>query len=219
MISLHKCTMQLARPYPVAVYDDIMSEADFEALVSTFPQALSGERRRAAGEGRYNKDFLADRHHSSKFLEVIDALPLWRKFYDEVKETFPEQCQKALGPVGFDRSKYSKVSVAIEFSSLPGEGGGLQPHPDSAKKVATAVYYMEPDWQDEWGGHFEVLRDLQEREEESLIPWNEVATVETAHMRPRRVVFMQRTPISYHGVRPLKAPRPRRSITVNLIAR
>lgn len=205
-------------PFPVAVFDGCIPEPQFATLVDSFPQALSGERREAKeGAGKYNKDCLADRHHPDLFQSTMAKIPAWRALYDEIKAGFPEMCNRALGPLGFD-VEGRKKSVVFEFSSLPGEGGGLLPHPDNAKKVATAVFYMEKEWDDEWGGAFEVCRHRR-GEAVDRAAWDEVDTVFTVPVKPRRVVFMQRTPYSLHGVRPLTSPRPRRSITVNLIAR
>lgn len=219
MISLEHCTKQMAHPFPVAVFDNVLTIKDFDMLVDTFPDDLSGARRHGEGRGRYNKDCLSNRHHSDEFVAALATRPLWARLYNEIMFMFPGYCDKALSFSGFNLKHFSKVSTTMEFSSLPGDGGGLQPHPDSAKKVATAVFYMEKEWNDDWGGAFEVLRHQVEGTETDLAPWTDVDTVETVHVRPARAVFMRRTPISYHGVRPLKAPRPRRSITVNLIAR
>ncbi len=151
---------------------------------------------------------------SDEFHTYIADKPEWKNLYDWIRAEFPRLCEEAIGV------KSRKESVRFEFSSLPPDDGGLWPHPDTAKKVATAVMYMEPDWTPEWGGGFEALRHLAEPDADFTNrrpSWDEVETVLNVPVAPRRILFMQRTNNSLHGVRPLTSQRPRRSITVNLI--
>ena len=207
-------------PFPVAVYDDVIPRDKFDELVATFPthQGLADDR---VGAARYNKFYLSDRHQTEGFRDFMAAHPVWNELYEEIRADFKQICFDVLGPLGFpDPGRaYARTWSNMEFSSLPENGGGLLPHPDALKKIATAVLFMEPDWDASWGGAFEVLKRPDGQEEVDLATWDEVETVKVVEVKPARIVFMQRTPISYHGVRPIHAPRPRRSLTLNLTAR
>jgi hypothetical protein len=207
-------------PFPVAVFDNIMPQDKYDELLATFPtnQNLSDDR---VGASRYNKFYMSDRHQKDDFHNFMSENELWKELYDEIRSDFAQMCYNALGSGGFPNPhvSYARTWSNMEFSALPADGGGLLPHPDNHKKVATAVLFMENDWKPEWGGAFEVLRRPDGAEEVDLAPWDEVETVKAVEVRPRRIVFMHRTPISYHGVRPIHAPRPRRSLTINLTAR
>jgi hypothetical protein len=147
------------------------------------------------------------------FPGFLEGHPDWKTFHREIKSRFSAMCSEAVGVKGGKR-------VRFEFSWLPGVDGGLWPHPDTQKKIATAVIYMEPDWDPDWGGGFEALKHLTTPDADftDIRPsWDEVETVLTVPLKPRRMLFMQRTKNSLHGVRPTKAPRPRRSLTINLI--
>lgn len=215
MISL-KNGVRHDRPYPYAIFDDVIPFDKYDQLVEQFPVTLAGDR---LGGHRYHKGYLSDRHQGDQFRAELDNRPAWADICAELRGNFASMAEVAFGPFGFSLKDYTKPSLAIEFSSLPAEGGGLKPHPDNAKKIVTAVLFIEPDWNREWGGGFEVLQRPDRKQEVDLAPWSEVETVEVVHVRPRRMVFMQRTPISYHGVRPLHSPRNRRSMTINLIAK
>lgn len=214
MITLTK-GYRRSEPYPYAVYDDVISQEFYNELLNSWPEKLSGDR---LSNSRYNKSYLSDRHQRDWFGEVLAARPMWKSLYDELHNEFPRMCKDVFGPLGYT-GEYAKTWANVEFSALPAEGGGLLPHPDNKKKVVTAVFFMEPDWNPDWGGAFEVLRRPDGKQEVDLAPWDEVETVEAVEVKPRRMVFMQRTPISYHGVRPIHAPRVRRSLTINLTAR
>lgn len=219
MITLSNADL-ISTPFPVAVYDNVIPQDIYEELVATFPgnPDLSDDR---VGVTRYNKFYMSDRHQKRKFHEFMLGHPLWNELYEEIRLNFKQMCYDALSPAGFPNPDYAYARTwsNMEFSALPAEGGGLLPHPDAKKKVATAVLFMEPDWKPEWGGAFEVLRRPDGAEEVDLAPWDEVETVKVVEVKPCRIVFMQRTPISYHGVRPVNAPRSRRSLTLNLTAR
>lgn len=196
----------IEKPFRVKFYDDVINPAVYARLLETFPSEglvpIGAAGRKFCFNSR-NEDFPA----------FLDAHLEWRDFHAEIKARFSKMCDEVLGV------RHGK-RVRFEFSSLPADDGGLHPHPDTAKKIATAVLYMEPDWNPEWGGGFEALRHKTTPDADftDLRPdWDEVETILEVPVAPRRIVFMQRTNNSLHGVRPLHSKRPRRSITVNLI--
>ncbi len=200
-------SLSLDGAFKVRAYDDIIDPATYRALLDSFPDLDVMRPIGAAG----HKDSFNDR--SADFPAWLETRPEWIVLYHEIRQRFSQLCGDTVGV------KHGR-RVRFEFSSLPADHGGLWPHPDTAKKIATAVIYMEPDWNEAWGGGFEALRHLTTPDADftDLRPgWDEVETILSVPVKPRRICFMQRTNNSLHGVRPLHSARPRRSLTVNLI--
>lgn len=197
------------KPFRVKFFDAVVDQAIYERLLATFPTEESMQPLDAVGR----KYSLNDRNDS--FAGFIAHRPEWQNLHRWFRAEFARLCNEVLGVTTEGRAR-----VRFEFSSLPGDDGGLYPHPDTEKKVATAVLYCEPDWQAEWGGGFEALRHLTDPDADFTNrrpSWEEVETILTVPVTPRRILFMQRTNNSLHGVRPLHAGRARHSVTVNLI--
>lgn len=194
------------QPFRVKVFDDIVAPDVYWNLLATFPTQGMVPIGAAGHKVSFNS-------RNEDFPSFLAANLLWNTFYGEIQQRFADLCNDVLGV------KHGK-RVRFEFSSLPADDGGLYPHPDTAKKIATAVVYMEPDWNPAWGGGFEALRHIERPDDDftDLRPdWSEVETILNVPVAPRRIVFMQRTNNSLHGVRPLTSERPRRSLTINLI--
>lgn len=194
------------QPFRVKFFDNVVDSAFYQRLVDTFPNEGLVPIGAAGHKFCFN-----DRNDD--FPVWLEGRPEWKQFYAEIKTTFSALCAEVVGV------KHGK-RVRFEFSSLPADDGGLHPHPDTKKKIATAVMYFEPDWNPAWGGGFEALRHKTDPDADftDLRPaWDEVETILEVPVASRRILFMQRTNNSLHGVRPLHSERPRRSITVNLI--
>lgn len=198
-------------PFRVRYFDDAMEEGLWRRLAATFPSEADMHSLNAVGY----KNSLCDR--DDEFGPYVDRYPEWKAFHVWLREKFAHICMDVLL---FKAS--SKRTVRFEFSSLPGDGGEVTPHPDTSKKLATAVMYFEPEWDQSWGGAFEALRHKTEPDADYTDrrpPWDEVETVLSVPIAPRRIGFMLRSRNSLHGVRAIHAPHPRRTITVNLIGR
>lgn len=198
-------------PFRVRYFDDAMDDALWQKLADTFPTEAEMHSLNAVG----SKNSLCDRDDG--FAGFVDQRPEWKKFHGWLKESFAAVCINAL-----TFAMGSKRSVRFEFSSLPGGGGEVKPHPDTSKKLATAVMYFDRDWDPAWGGAFEALRHKTNPDGDFTdvrCPWEDVETVLSVPVAPRRIGFMLRQNNSLHGVRVVNAPRPRRTITVNLIGR
>lgn len=194
------------KPFRVKFFDEVFEPDVYAALLETFPTDGMVPIGAAGHKVCFNS-------RNDDFPAFMAANPLWSDLYGEIQARFSMLCDQVLG-VGHGKR------VRFEFSSLPADDGGLYPHPDTKKKIATAVVYMEPDWNPDWGGGFEALRHRTTPDADftDIRPdWDEVETILTVPLVPRRMLFMQRTNNSLHGVRPLTAERPRRSLTINLI--
>lgn len=198
-------------PFRVRYFDDAMDADQWDILADSFPFENDMHALNAVG----SKNSLCDR--DDEFRGYVDQHPEWKAFHGWLGVNFPRVCSEV-----FNLPQGGKRSVRFEFSSLPGDGGEVKPHPDTAKKLATAVMYFDRNWDPAWGGAFEALRHKTEPDADwtdRRPPWEEVETVLSVPVAPRRIGFMLRAGNSLHGVRPVSAPRARRTITVNLIGR
>jgi hypothetical protein len=199
-------------PYRVRYYDDVMDLALWNKLVDQFPpdELLTPV---AAG---YKNSMGTGKKSNAGFQQYITDHPLWGQFYSWVHDHFPKIARDVMDLP----NTTGKNKVRFEFSGLPGEGGDIDPHPDTAKKVATAVMFFTRDWKPQYGGAFEVLRHRTDPERDWTnwrCPWEEVDTILEVAPKPARILFMRRTHNSLHGVRPCKAPFTRRTVTINFI--
>ncbi len=200
-------TGSINEPYRVRWFDDVIDTSPYWHLCEGFPSDTMLGTHSIGLKNRLCS-------HDSEFMPFVEAHRDWSLLCAELRDRFGDLCTHVLGiPLSGDR-------VQIEFSSLPAAGGEVAPHPDTPKKIATAVLFLEPCWQPAWGGAFEVLRHKTAPDADfshKVIPWDEVETVTEVYVKPARMLFMQRTNNSLHGVRPLNSPYPRRSLTINLI--
>lgn len=197
------------KPFKVKYWDDVIDPDIYARMLATFPGEEWFSSKNAVG---YKNSF---NDRDPQFPKFVALHPHWQPLHRFFAAEMAHMADEVLGV------KTRKDSVRFEFSSLPGNSGEVTPHPDTQKKVATAVFYLaEDDWDPAWGGGFEALRHLTDPDgdfTDKRPDWSEVETILSVPFAPRRIVFMQRTNNSLHGVRPLNAPRARRSITVNLI--
>ncbi len=202
-----RLSIKVENPYKARVFDEFLLPEIYNVLASTFP--IHGFR--ALGKIG-NKIHLNESH--DEFEPFMEANSIWCDFYRWCKDGSLEAVVADTLPIG------EIVSTRFEFSILPTNGGGLNPHPDTNKKKATVIFYFPPEgWNLDWGGNFEVLR-LKEHLEHSQNPTiSDVHTVVSVDYVPNRVIMLRRTASSWHQVRPIGGPpgRQRRSVTFNLL--
>lgn len=204
--------LDINRPFPVRVLDNVFPTDTYAAMQASFPEHLRQRFSYEVGE-KFN---LNETHpHLRQFLAL--SLP-WAEFYRWVKT--PEFVDTVRSVLPFDEQV---IDTKFEFSMLPANGGHLLPHPDTYKKTVTLVYYfVPPEWNSSWGGNFDVYHHLYTPSADftSKRPeWNEVETLVSVPYRPNRCVIMKRTNNSLHGVRPLLGPEGcfRWTVTINLL--
>lgn len=207
-----KPTESIDDPYRVRYYDNVMPIELWRKLSETFPPDELMLPLQAVG----NKYNLCDRD-IEPFRAALATRPEWADLFKYIRKNFAQLSRDVVG-----LNMHAK-QVRIEWSSMPGNGGSILPHPDTAKKLATAVmYFCGEDWQDEWGGGFEALRHKTEPNAnwtDKRCGFDDCDTALCVKVRPNRMLWMHRTNNSLHAVRPCKAPRSRKTVTINLIGR
>ena len=201
-------------PYPFRVFDNIIDPELWSELANRFPPDDVLVPMESVG----HKAHLAADVEPKEFQAFLAKEPLWAKFVADVYDGFDVAC----GLV-FPELVLRKKAIRFEFSGLYPDGGGIYPHPDTPKKLVTLVLYFNEDWDNEWGGQFEVLRHKERPNDDfsnKRTSWDEVETVFAVPVVPNRGVFMYRTNNSLHGVRPIQSAEfTRRTITVNLVGK
>lgn len=204
--------LELNRPFPVRVLDNVFPADTYVAMWASFPEHLRQRFSYDVGE-KFN---LNESH--PLFRQFLALSPPWAEFYRWVKTA--DFVETVRGVLPFDDLV---TGTKFEFSMLPANGGHLLPHPDSHVKTVTLVYYfVPPDWDSSWGGNFDIYHHLYTPSADFTAKrpnWDEVETLASIPYRPNRCAIMKRTNNSLHGVRPLVGPegRFRWTITINLL--
>lgn len=186
----------------------------YTALANSFPDRSLFEAMKFVG------DKLSFNESSRDFMPWIASSQPWSSFYEFIKgEGFVEWCNEILRSLDLDGAKPAR----FEFSILKAETGFMRPHPDTAKKRMTCVFYFPASptyWPAQYGGDLEMLRHkaapLDDYTGEHP-EWDELETLLRAPYRPNAAVLFSRCGYSLHGVRGVAGPRDRRSVTINLI--
>jgi hypothetical protein len=128
-----------------------------DELVATFPStgftftARSGDDKTYAMSAR---PAVTD----GRVLDGRDLSPQWRTFLEEV--TGPGYRSAVQELTGVD---LSAAALDVTFWRYD-PGCWLSPHPDKDDKLVSQVFYMNEQWQEDWGGWLGILRDDSARD-------------------------------------------------------
>lgn len=185
------------KPYPWLQINNILTADGYELLRRTLPPIELFERQ--VGVPRPHGLAPHDRYLLHFRTDTRLEQP-WREFIDELK-----------GPVykTFLRQMLGVHTFIPTFEwYYTWEGCGIPPQCDAPRRLATQLFYFntEEDWQPAWGGQILIL-DSKERFSPDTEPgfeqFNVSASVEALG---NGSLLLQRTPHSWHGVRPLACP-------------
>jgi hypothetical protein len=205
-------------PYPIGVARNVFAQAHYDKLVRAYPP----ENRFKHLGGAYNKWSLSERNNPADYLACINASPLWLEFYRYVKG--PQLVQDLFACLAQAEIEPPKgtFSTRFEFSSLPGEGGGIEAHTDIPSKVLTLIIPLvrAGEWDAAWGGGTDVLRPLDphRRYHDYKEPRKAFETVASYPYAPNQCCIFIKTFNSWHAVGPIQAPAKemRRTLTLNV---
>lgn len=211
-------TWSMEDPFSVKVFSPILEPKFFLELLKQFPPIQELLPYCRVG---YKYSVSDGKRGKNAFQGLIAGRPAWRQFY---KSFVLEQDLLQLARRYFHILNGRRIKQRTEFSILPGDGGHITPHPDTEKKLVTAVvYFPDPDWQEEWGGEFAMVcpTGIVDLVGYPRVEFNDVVVVHKVPYRPNTVVFMERSEKSFHAVFPIKAPagHDRKSITINFMGR
>jgi hypothetical protein len=179
-----------AKPYPHVVLDDFLPEEVAELVLANFPApgedlwtrmpTADQERKLASGpESRLPESarWLIHELNSGTFLDVLEAVTGVGHLVADTKLV-------AGGLHQIERG--GKLSVHVDYSHHPGT---------NLCRRLNLIVYLNRDWREEYGGHFELWDKDMTRCEKRVAPlWN-------------RAVIFSTTSTSYHGhPEPLTCP-------------
>lgn len=201
------CFAKLDQPFRVMAIDGAIPQSQYEELARSFPVESALHFPYPGGKKEnFNQS-------SPGFAEFMSRNQIWGDFY----RSLPDFGVKVAGPALGVNNLSGRIK--FEFSMLP-TGGGLKPHPDSASKALTGVFYFTPGgWKSEWGGNFEAVRHRKNPEGDftnCFEEWDEVDTLLSVPYVAGRSVFMARANNSLHGVRPVSCPDGVKRLTVTV---
>ncbi len=184
-------------PYPWLSMQKTLTDEGFGRLSSNMPDLSLFNRdeglARAYGQAPHIRYSL---HYSAGL-----ALPQpWTEFLSELQsEAYQSFLRRMLGSGSF--------VLTFEWH-YAWQGCSVSPHCDAARKIATHLFYFNSEeWDPAWGGQTLVLDDSERRFRTHSAPSFDQLRV-TASSEPcgNNSLLFQRTPNSWHGVRPLNCP-------------
>jgi len=197
LVKISQQPFQSRQPYPWVSIEGTLTPEGYERLRQSLPDVSLFERqvgrKRAYGQAPHDRSLL----HYQPGLPVADA---WKEFIAELRsETYQSFLRRMLGP--------QKFILTFEWY-YAWEGCSVSPHCDAARKLATHIFYFNTtaDWDPEWGGRILIL-DSERRFKAHSAPGFDALKVAAA-IQPlgNGSLLFERTPHSWHGVRPLQCP-------------
>jgi hypothetical protein len=186
------------QPYPwVNATGTLLPEA-FETLRQTLPDASTfikhENKKRGYGQAPHNRYIL-------HYLPGMQLAKPWQEFVGELLhgDTYQSFLRRMLGP--------HKFILTLEWY-YAWHGCSVSPHCDAKRKLATHIFYFntEKDWQPDWGGKILMLDDDKKWKAHSAPGFDELRVAASLNPWGNASLFFQRTPHSWHGVRPLECP-------------
>jgi len=209
--SLSAETFQKAKPYPYAHIVHSLTAEGYARLRETLPGVEKFDKhvdmKRGHGQMPHNRFML----HYKAGLELPKP---WQEFLDELRgDYYQKLLRRLLGP---------KTYIPTFSWHYAWQGCSVSPHCDAARKRATHIFHFndENDWDPAWGGQTLILVSGNPIPTHSAPTFDEL-TVAAAHgPAGNGSLLFQRTPISWHGMKPLACPEGKLrkifSVTLNI---
>jgi hypothetical protein len=186
------------QPYPWVSMAGSLTPEGFEILRTTMPDVGRFEKhenkKRAYGQGPHNRYIL----HYRPGIELPEP---WKEFVDQLLhgETYQSFLRRMLGPRQF--------ILTLEWY-YAWQGCSVSPHCDARRKLATHIFYFntDKDWQPNWGGKILILDDDKRWKTHSAPKFDDLKVAAALEPWGNASLLFERTPHSWHGVRPLECP-------------
>jgi len=200
------------QPYPWTEIENILTPEGYECLRANLPSLEAGFHRLVGVQRGYGQA-----PHDRYLLHFRPGVPVaqpWLEFLEELR-----------GPEyqGFLRRMLGNHKFIPTFEwYYAWEGCAVSPHCDAARKIATHIFYFntEEDWSTEWGGQILILDGERRFRPHSAPGFDDLKVAASIDPRGNGSLLFQRTPHSWHGVRPLQCPvgqlRRLFNVTINI---
>jgi hypothetical protein len=204
-------TFQKMEPYPYVHIDETLTAEGYAQLRETLPAVENFDKhedmKRGHGQMPHNRYML----HYKAGLELPQA---WQEFLDELRGDYYQKfLRRLLGP----RTYIPTFSWHYAWG-----GCSVSPHCDAARKRATHIFHFndETDWEQAWGGETLILASEKPIPTHSAPTFDELKVAAGHGPAGNGSLLFQRTPHSWHGMKPLKCPpgklRKIFSVTLNI---
>jgi hypothetical protein len=189
---------QKRQPYPWAGLQQTLTPEGYERLRETLP-AVDGFNKmvgikRAYGQGPHDRFLL----HYHPGLGIAEP---WKEFLAELQgPVYQDFLRRVLGPRTF---------IPTFEWYYAWEGCAVSPHCDAARKLATHIFYFntQEDWESDWGGEILILDSERKWATHSGPSFDQLKVAASIEPRGNGSLLFERTPHSWHGVRPLRCPQ------------
>lgn len=185
------------QPYPWVAVEDSLTPEGFESLRQSLPDISSFDRqvgvKRAYGQAPHDRCLL-------HYRPGLDLAAPWKEFIAELQGgEYQSFLRRMLGP--------HKFIPTFEWY-YAWEGCAVSPHCDAARKLATHIFYFntDEDWDPQWGGEILILDSGRRFRTHSAPGFDDLKVAASLEPWGNKSLLFQRTPHSWHGVRPLRCP-------------
>ncbi len=193
---------QTQKPYPWAHMQDTLTAAGWDKLRATLPDMTEFERwidvKRGYGQAPHNRGIL----HYQNGMAIAQP---WQEFVAELQgPAYDAFLRRMLG-----LTPDQKIILTMEWY-YAWQGCSVSPHCDARRKIATHIFFFanDEDWPRAWGGDILILDDEGRWKAHSAPGFDDLKVAASLDLRKNGSLLFQRTEHSWHGVRPLQAPRP-----------
>jgi len=188
---------QAAQPYPWTNLAGSLTPEGYEALRQSLPDTAQAEKqvgkKRGYGQAPHDRFLL-------HYRPGVSVSPMWQQFLAELQgPVYQNFLRRVLGPHRF---------IPTFEWYYAWQGCAVSPHCDAVRKLATHIFYFntEADWKASWGGQILILDSERRFKAHSAPTFDELKISAALEPRGNGSLFFERTPHSWHGVRPLRCP-------------
>jgi hypothetical protein len=192
---------QAQKPYPWAQMQGTLTAEGWDFLRGTLPDISQFQRmvgvKRGYGQAPHDRGIL----HWREEMPVAEP---WRAFIAELHgQAYDAFLRRMLG-LG-----ERQIILTMEWY-YAWQGCSVSPHCDARRKLATHIFFFatDADWPREWGGDILILDDEGRCKAHSAPTFDELKVAASLDLRKNGSLLFQRTEHSWHGVLPLRSPRP-----------
>jgi hypothetical protein len=188
------------RPYPWVSIENTLTSDGFQLLRESLPDVSLFERKvgikRAHGQCSHDRYIL---HHRTD-LKLAEP---WREFIAEIHGEIYESFLRRM--FGLQRDEQFVLTLEWYYAW---QGCSVSPHCDAQRKLGTHIFYFNTaeDWEARWGGEILILDDGGRFRAHSAPDFDQFRVAAVLDAVGNGGLLFQRTPHSWHGVRPLECP-------------
>ncbi len=190
-------TFRATHPYPWTNLENSLTPEGYEALRQSMPDTSQADRQvgRKRGYGQAPHD-----RYLLHYRPGVSISQPWQEFLAELNgSVYQDFLRRVLGPHNF---------IPTFEWYYAWQGCAVSPHCDATRKLATHIFYFntEQDWKASWGGQILILDSERRFPAHSAPQFDDLKIAAALQPCGNGSLLFQRTPHSWHGVRPLQCP-------------